>query len=48
VVVVVRVRGRRAWVVFGSEGGGPGVVSAIMADEGVGVVVVIEGEGAEG
>jgi hypothetical protein len=24
-------------VVFGSEGGGPGVVSAIVADEGVGV-----------
>jgi hypothetical protein len=26
-----------AWVVFRSEGGGPGVVSAIVADEGVGV-----------
>jgi hypothetical protein len=24
-------------VVFGSEGGGPGVVSAIVADEGAGV-----------
>jgi hypothetical protein len=35
-------------VVVRSEEGGPGVVSVIMADEGVGVVVVIRGERVEG
>jgi hypothetical protein len=35
-------------VVVRSEGGGLGVVSVIVADEGVGVGVVIRGERVEG